>query len=103
MAYTDPRTVRSPRSRWVLIEVLHDDGPDYKPEGHAIAVGEWDGNRVLAMRWNGSNDYPGIGHPQSRGVATWFIIPEQHNVALLGTLPEARRTLAQALLRTTDD
>jgi hypothetical protein len=29
------------------------------------------------MRWNGGKDNP-LGNPQSRGLPTWFIVPEQH-------------------------
>lgn len=103
MAYIDPRTVRSPRNRWTLIEVLHNDGPDFRPEGHSVAVGEWDSDRVLAMRWNGNDDNPGIGHPQSRGLPTWFIIPKRYNKVILETLPENRRTIARTLLGLVDE
>ncbi len=36
---------------------------------------------VLAIRWNGRADAE-IGNPQSRGLATWFIVPRQLEGAL---------------------
>ena len=48
--------------------------------GWSAAEGQWedDGvwNDVLAIRWNGSSDAE-IGNPQSRGCATWFIVPDE--------------------------
>lgn len=72
MAYINPTTVISPKVSWKLFDVLHNggDGED------SLAVGEWDGRRVLAARWNGSSAYDGIGNPQSRGIPTWFVIPD---------------------------
>ena len=48
----------------------------------SLAIGRWAGRPVLAMRWNGTKDSP-IGNPQSRGLPTWFIIPDQHVQAIL--------------------
>jgi hypothetical protein len=93
MTYQDPKEVKSPRQTWTLIDVLRDDG---KGE-HSVAVGEWDGERVLAMRWNGSKDKP-IGNPQSRGLPTWFILPEEYNAVLVQTLPRGKQLIAKALL-----
>ena len=36
------------------------------------------------MRWNGSDQNP-IGNPQSRGLPTWFIVPDQHVDQILAT------------------
>lgn len=73
MAYTKPENVDSPRSRWRLRKVLYDSGED----GWSAAEGQWerDGfwNEVLAIRWNGSTP---PGNPQSRGLPTWFIVPD---------------------------
>ena len=72
MTYQDPTEVDSPRGRWRLIEVLWDggDGDD------SLAVGMWDNTPALAMRWNGSASEAGVGHPQSRGLPTWFMLPD---------------------------
>ncbi|MEA3034981.1 MAG: hypothetical protein QOH04_740 [Sphingomonadales bacterium] len=72
MAYQDPKKVDSPRGRWRLIEVLWDGGPDED----SLAIGMWDNGPALAMRWNGSAKEAGVGHPQSRGLPTWFILPD---------------------------
>lgn len=50
-----------------------------------MAIGRWDGEPVLAMRWNGTDDNA-IGNPQSRGLPTWFIVPSEFRLALLDTL-----------------
>ena len=71
MSYTKPQDVVSPQNYWHLIEVLYDGG-----DGEwSAAKGTWDGEDVLAIRWNGSGK--GKGHPQSRGEATWFILPNK--------------------------
>ncbi|MDE0509363.1 MAG: hypothetical protein OXI17_12120 [Gammaproteobacteria bacterium] len=75
MAYVDPNTVISPKNHWRLLNVLYEDDED----GWSVAEGQWEhGGRwsdVLAIRWNGS-PHAKLGHPQSRGLPTWFIIPE---------------------------
>jgi hypothetical protein len=74
----NPEDANSPRQRWSLIAVL-DDG---KSDKGALAIGRWDNKPVLAMRWNGDAENP-IGNPQSRGLATWFILPEKYIEAIL--------------------
>ena len=71
MAYIDPKTVDSPKSRIGKVEVRHNHG-DW-----ALAELEWDGERVLGIRWNGDEGESGVGSPQSRGHPTWFIVPEE--------------------------
>jgi len=89
--YIDPADVRSPKRHWTLIDVLYDK------DGAAVALGIWDDKPVLAMRWNGSAaEGNPLGNPQSRGLPTWFIVPDQFHDAILGTLPLAK----QALVRT---
>ena len=98
MAYIDPRKVDSPKSHWKLIDVLFDGGDD----DASLAIGEWDGERRLAMRRNGSDQYPGIGNPQSRGLPTWFMLPRWGVAAMLDcpTIPNAKLGLAKALFET---
>lgn len=78
MAYVDPNTVISPRALWVLKGIIHNTGQG----GWSVAEGEWDGTPCLAIRWNGSNNDNGVGNPQSRGHATWFIVPDELQFAV---------------------
>lgn len=67
----DPREVKSPKSRLHRVDVL------YEGEGFAIAHLFWDGQNRLGIRWNGKPDDPkDKGTPQSRGLPTWFVLPE---------------------------
>ena len=93
MNYTDPKTVKSPKISWTLIDVLHDGGENQD----ALAIGEWEGERVLAARWNGFKGHP-IGGPQSRGIPTWFILPVRYNELLISTLTSDKQVIARALL-----
>jgi hypothetical protein len=87
--YVDPHTVLSPRSRLrEIVEVLHDDGPSC-PYGWSAAVLDWDGERCLGLRWNGGDD-SAVGNPQSRGQATWFIVPKPLSETVLRKLQEMR-------------
>jgi len=96
MAYQNPRQVDAPRARWRLIDILHNDGDG----GAALAIGNWDGAPALAVRWNGSSTDPGIGNPQSRGIATWFVLPVWMYESALASavVPRSKIRLAKALL-----
>jgi len=86
MPYVDPQTVLSPRARIrQIIEVLHDGGAN----SWSAAVLDWDGERQLGLRWNGGDD-SAVGNPQSRGQATWFIVPEELAQPILARLRETR-------------
>jgi hypothetical protein len=70
MSYVHPEEVVSPKSRvGGVIEVIHDPGAT----GMSVARIRWDGEEVIATRWNGDDDQP-LGNPVSRGRATWFIV-----------------------------
>jgi hypothetical protein len=86
-----PHTVKSPKARWTLIDVL------VSTQYWALALGEWDGDRVLASRWNGNGDEP--GNPMSRGIPTWFVLPDEFIDHLLPLVPADKRPLADALLK----
>lgn len=79
--YVKPEEVVSPRKHWNLIKVLRvgEEG-DY-----SIALGRWDNTPALAMRWNGTAESP-IGNPQSRGLPTWFIVPDNYRDSILDQL-----------------
>lgn len=87
-----PHDVDSPKRQWRLHAVLYDGGKDR----WAAAEGQWerqqeDGARwedVLALRWNGKDDE--LGNPQSRGRATWFIVPEELEPAIRAVIAELR-------------
>jgi hypothetical protein len=73
MAYVDPTTVVSPRKRIRSHVVLYNSGRG----GWSAALldcvdGEW-----LGVRWNGSEDWPGVGNPQSHRRGTWFFVPHE--------------------------
>lgn len=96
MAYQNPRRVDAPRRRWRLIDILYNSGDG----GAALAIGEWDGSPVLAARWNGSDADDGIGNPQSRGIPTWFVLPDWLAASALASevVPRSKVRLAKALL-----
>ena len=82
-SYILPSEVISPKRQWTLVSVLHDRG-----EGNAaVALGRWEGDPVLAMRWNGTSGNP-IGNPQSRGLPTWFIVPNEFRDGILTKIRE---------------
>lgn len=78
-----PGQVLSPMRRWSLVDVLLDEG-DGEP---AVAAGRWEGEPVLAMRWNGDADNR-IGNPQSRGLPVWFVVPATFEEAILKRIEE---------------
>ena len=71
MTYVEPQTVRAPKASVRSVEVLYDQGPGE----WSVARIDWEGSECIGMRWNGGEG-PGIGNPQSRGNATWFIVPQ---------------------------
>lgn len=72
MAYMNPLMVLSPKGRIADLDVLHDSGES----GFSVAQMTWDGvPGSVGVRWNGS-EAEGVGNPQSRGIPTWFILPE---------------------------
>ena len=75
MAYVDPITVVSPRNRLRSVDVLYDSDPGRG--GWSVALLDFDGDECIGIRWNGSQDEPGIGNPQSRARPTWFVVPEE--------------------------
>ena len=74
MSYVDPSTVTSPKSLVSDVQVIYDSGPvEY---GWAVATLRWDKRPAVGIRWNGGPG-SGIGSPQSRGLPTWFVVPEE--------------------------
>jgi hypothetical protein len=47
----------------------------------------WESQDRIGIRWNGGEG-PGVGNPQSRGNATWFILPDELSEAVLNRIEE---------------
>lgn len=108
MGYIRPEEVTSPKGHLTLIGIL-DEGDQGQS---ALAIGLWaekkrghpDSRPVLLMRWNGYEDpEPGesrVGVPNSRGFATWFVVPEKYHDAILdsGLLEPDRVAFAREYL-----
>lgn len=91
MPYILPNQATSPRLNWGIIKVLD---PSIE-RGMAVALGRWDGEPVIGLRWNG-NDVSPVGHPQSRGLATWFIVERgKFTEAIIEALPTPERELVR--------
>lgn len=78
-----PQEVTSPKNKISQVEVIIEN------DEFSIASFEWNGsvNRI-GIRWNG--DKNSIGYPQSRGNATWFVLPKQVALAYALTTKNAR-------------
>ncbi len=81
MGYVDPATVWSPKASIRSVEVLYNRGQ--KEESWSVARIVWKDVERIGIRWNGDESDRGIGNPQSRGNATWFILPEELESAVL--------------------
>ena len=67
--FLNPKEILSPKGRVNNIDVLEET------EFYTIVILEWDGKDSLAVRWNPLKEEE-LGTPASRGVPTWFILPE---------------------------
>jgi len=88
-----PQDVRSPKEHWVLLDVL------LETKEWSLAVGEWDGERCLAARWNGDDERP-KGNPVSHGMPTWFVLPRKVADLLLASdlIPENKKNISRTYL-----
>jgi|WetSurMetagenome_2_1015567.scaffolds.fasta_scaffold359096_2 hypothetical protein len=76
MQYIPPETVVSPKSSLKDLEVIYDSGAfDGENAGFSIAKMKWEDEDSMGIRWNGGKTNPS-GNPQSRGIPTWFILPD---------------------------
>jgi len=96
MPYVDPITVDSPRGKIKNLEVLYDSAPN--EGGWSVAQMEWEKKLRLGIRWNGEDEESGKGNPQSRGHATWFILPEELSDKVLDVVKQLERSKQDALL-----
>ena len=94
--YILPGDVNSPKKHWVLNQVLYDEGS----LGISLAIGHWNREAKIAMRWNGNNDHR-IGNPQSSGHPTWFILPSGlYAESVIAALPKDKQIIARNFLIT---
>jgi hypothetical protein len=74
MGYHDPKKVVSPQVSVSDVDPIYDEG-EWQI---SFALLKWEHEPALGMRWNGGDEggrrNPGV--PQSRGLATWMIVPE---------------------------
>jgi hypothetical protein len=95
--WIDPGTVLSPRALVSDLNVIYDGGLLEEKKmwsGWALAKMLWDGSPAVGVRWNGEVD-GSVGSPQSRGLPTWFILPEP--------LAETALKVVEEHLRSGDD
>jgi hypothetical protein len=94
----NPHDVHSPKRNLVLVSVIFNTASSINnPEGgYSVALIRWDGEPRLAMRWNGTTDNP-IGNPQSRGLPTWFVMPDEFRDSVLENtnIPDDSRLLVR--------
>ncbi len=81
MSYTKPKDVVSPKVNISNVVPIIDRGEwDF-----SVALLNWDREPCVAVRWNGGTE-DGVttpGNPQSRGLPTWFICPDDYYVPVL--------------------
>jgi hypothetical protein len=85
-AYIDPHDVTSPRVSISNLRPVYDRG-EWE---FSVALLDWDHKPRVGVRWNGGTDAdtknPSPGNPQSRGLPTWFVLPEEFNFAAIQAL-----------------
>jgi len=65
-----PKQVVAPKSRLKYPHAI------YAGNHWSLAVGLWDEERALLIRWNDDPNKP-LGNPVSHGKPTWFVLPEE--------------------------
>jgi hypothetical protein len=85
----NPWTATSPNTRLALgsLRVIH-----HVP-AWSLAIGVWDGNRALLIRWNGDPEHM-MGNPVSHANLTWFVLPEDTHSAILAIISDPNQTSA---------
>jgi len=84
MAYVEPASVLAPKASIRSVEVLYNRGRGQ----WSVARVTWEDRERIGIRWNGDDDGPGIGNPQSRGNATWFILPDELQEVILDRIDD---------------
>jgi len=83
MAYVEPATVWAPKASIRSVQILFNSGPG----GWSVASIDWESSEAIGIRWNGKEG-SGIGNPQSRGNATWFILPNELKEVILSRVDD---------------
>ena len=81
----NPWTVISPQKRLSQMRPIHNT-VDW-----SMAIGMWDANRALLIRWN-VTETSQMGNPVSRSHPTWFVLPSDLWDVVLGKISEPNRT-----------
>lgn len=104
----DPSTVLSPLKNVGNVDVIFNSGNDFGC--YSVALLEWNKKKVIGIRWNitenESSDQRKIngeaeclGEPNSRGNATWFILPNDFLSCLLDdSLDFPRKKMLNAMV-----
>lgn len=90
--YNLPQSVLSPIKNVGNVRVLFDGGNLHG--AYSVARLQWNGDEVLAIRWNINENEARdpkkisgavtcLGEPNSRGYSTWFILPDDFVAQLL--------------------
>ena len=82
--YKNPQFINSPKGLVEVVKVIYDGQDD---PAYSLAIIKWEGDYKLGIRWNiaysewdddrkqkGQDEC--IGSPQSRGIPTWFLLPD---------------------------
>lgn len=98
--FPQPEDVTSPAKHWSLFKVIYRGDAEEvgSPRDYSIAIGNWDDEPSLAIRWNACAWRP-VGNPQSRGLPTWFIVPPALVDAILSTLPEKTQDFTREFIQ----
>ncbi len=87
MSYVNPRQVVSPKKSISNLIPIYDGGiyeSGVEEKGWSVAIMYWDQRPAVGIRWNGEEGSP--GNPQSRGLPTWFILPDALALPVLKAL-----------------
>jgi len=78
-------------SNFKVVNVIFDN------DHFSIAYGVWEnGNKTLAMRWNGEGDKP--GYPKTFGYPVWFIVDEELHIPIVQCLVSVKNAKKDQLL-----
>jgi hypothetical protein len=95
-----PENANSPQDRWATHTILingQKKGEAPNGKGWSLAVGTWEREPVLGIRWDGDNGTAGT--PQSRGCGVWFILPSEASQMLDHVPGKKLREFAEAFLK----